>query len=184
LASFGLLLFVGLSLVLLSRRELSGFTAAALWGAMGWATLQAGVLFLGFGRPRSGGSARLRWLLALLVPVAFFAYLLVTSTPTASFSEFVSSSKQTQHAFYCGLLSFVIGALAALGITLLWRRTDPFTPRLSGSIAGLLGGLGAAVPIGLVCPGTDGWHLCIAHGASLLLVVGLGAALGRRWLSP
>ncbi|HTM44701.1 MAG TPA: NrsF family protein [Polyangiaceae bacterium] len=183
LASLGLLLFVGLSVLLLARQRLSGVTAAALWGATGWALIQVLVLVFGLTRQR-GSSARVRVGLALLVPTAFFGYLTLIRSSTSSFSEFVQQPQQTQHAMHCGLFSFVIGSVAAVSIMLLWRRTDPFTPRITGSLAGLAGGLAAATPVGLVCPGTDGWHLCLAHGLSLVLVVALGAVLGRRWLSP
>jgi hypothetical protein len=183
LASLGLLLFVGVSVLLLSRQQLSGFTAAALWGATGWAVIQVLLLLLGLTRQRTS-SARTRLGLALLVPAAFLLYLTLIRSSTSSFAAFMHQPQQTRHALHCGAFSFVIGAIAAISILLLWRRTDPFTPRVTGSLAGLMGGLAAATPIGLVCPGTDGWHLWLAHGVSLILVVALGAVLGRRWLCP
>jgi hypothetical protein len=184
LISLGILLVVAVALLILARRGLSGVTAAALWGAMGWAIVQAAILFLGLARRHAGSSARVRLGLTLLVPVLFFGYLTLIRTSSPPLGEFMAHSENTGHALHCGMFSFVIGAFAACGILFLWRKTDPFTPRLSGSLAGLLGGLGAATPIGLVCPGTDCWHLWLAHGVSLILVVGMGAMLGRRWLSP
>jgi hypothetical protein len=184
LISLGILLVVGVALLILARRGLSGVTAAALWGAMGWAIVQTAILFLGLARRHAGSSTRVRLGLTLLVPLLFFGYLTLIRTSSPPIGEFMAHSENTGHALHCGMFSFVIGALAACGILFLWRKTDPFTPRLSGSLAGLLGGLGAATPIGLVCPGTDCWHLWLAHGVSLILVVGMGAMLGRRWLSP
>jgi len=184
LVSLGILFLVGASLLVLSGRSLSGLTAAALWGAMGWAVVQTVILFLSFARQHKGSGARLRWGLALLVPVAFLGYLTMIRSSTPALATFLGQPESTRHMLHCGAFSFVVGAAVAFGIVLLWRRTDPFTPRLSGSLAGLIGGLGAATPIGLVCPGTDGWHLWLAHGVSLILVVALGAALGRRWLCP
>lgn len=184
LVSLGILLVVGVALLMLTRRGLSGVSAAALWGALGWAIVQTAILFLGLARRYGGGSARIRLGLTVLVPLLFFGYLTLIRTSSPPLGEFMAHAEDTGHALHCGIFSFVIGAAAACGILFFWRKTDPFTPRLSGSLAGLLGGLGAATPIGLVCPGTDCWHLWLAHGVSLVLVVGMGAMLGRRWLSP
>lgn len=184
IASLALVLFVSVALLFIAHRPLSGFSAAALFGAMGWASVEALILVLGLARRQETSSRRLRLALAFVVPAAFFVYLTLTRTATEPLGEFLSHGDETRHALHCGAFSFVIGAAAALGIAALWRRTDPFTPRLSGALAGLLGGLAAAIPIGLVCPGTDGWHLWSAHGISLVLVILMGTLLGRRWLSP
>jgi hypothetical protein len=169
LISLAVLLVVGTALLILTRRGLSGVTAAALWGALGWAIVQTVILFLGFARQQSGSSTRVRLGMTVLVPLLFFGYLTLIRTSSPPLGEFIAHSENTGHALHCGLFSFVIGAFAACGILFLWRKTDPFTPRLSGSLAGLLGGLGAATPIGLVCPGTDCWHLWLAHGLSLVV---------------
>jgi hypothetical protein len=182
--SLAILLVVGVALLSLTHHGLSGVTAAALWGALGWAIAQTAILFWGLARRQGGSSTRVRLGLTVLVPVLFFGYLTLIRTSTPPLSEFMARPENTGHALHCGLFSFVVGAIAAGGILFLWRKTDPFTPRLSGSLAGLIGGLAAATPIGLVCPGTDCWHLWLAHGLSLVLLVGMGAMLGKRWLSP
>jgi hypothetical protein len=184
LVSFAVLLVVGVALLMLGRRGLSGATAAALWGALGWAIAQTAILFWGLARRQGGNSVRVRLGLTLLVPLLFFGYLTVMGTSTPPLSEFVAHAESTEHALHCGIFSFLVGTVAAGVILFLWRRTDPFTPRLSGSLAGLIGGLGVATPIGLVCPGTDCWHLWLAHGLTLVLLVGMGATLGKRWLAP
>lgn len=166
-----------------ARRPLGGFGAAALFGAAGWALIQLVILFLSFGR-KSVPSNGVRFLVLLCVPLAFLGYLTLGNSGHLPLSEFLNHSDESHHVLHCGLISFATGAFAALGILLLWRRTDPFTPRLSGALAGLIGGMAAAIPIGLICPGKECWHLWLGHGLSLLAVIGVGAVLGRKWLSP
>jgi hypothetical protein len=67
---------------------------------------------------------------------------------------------------------------------LLWRRTDPLTPGISGALLGLVGGMGSALGMGVACPSHETWHLCVSHGVVVASLVVLGAAAGRRVLAP
>jgi hypothetical protein len=168
----------------LSRQPLGEFGSVALFGAAGWALIQLLILMLSFGRWHRPQSHALRLAILLGVPLAFVGYLTLGNSGHLPLNELLSHPQESNHLVGCGMVSFVIGACASLGILLLWRRTDPFTPRLSGALAGLIGGLAAAIPMGLVCPGKECWHLWLSHGVSLVLVIVLGATLGRRWLTP
>lgn len=161
-----------------------GTMTAALLGAAAWGCVLGGVLLLGL---RSTGTCRAssgsRWALLLMLPLAFCGGLLLLSSHVLPMMDFFGSEK-VWHILPCGSIALGTGALVSGGIMLLWRRTDPFSPGLSGALVGLLGGLAGAVGIGFACPSGEGWHLCIGHGLTIAAVGTLGWLLGRRLLAP
>ena len=86
--------------------------------------------------------------------------------------------------FGCLLHATATGALIAAGLLVIWRRTDPFTPGWTGALFGAVGGLLGAASVSFVCVSSEGWHMTIGHGLGALLLVGLGALAGSRWLRP
>jgi hypothetical protein len=157
--------------------------AAALLGAAGWAVVQAAVLLVGLGSPPGKRvSLRVRLLVAASVPVLFLVYLWLISSSQLPLHEFVQDHARA--ALACGVHSLLCGALAAAGILALWRATDPFTPGLSGALAGLTGGVAGAVAIGLACPADETWHLWLGHGLAVPVLGIMGWLAGRRWLTP
>ena len=83
---------------------------AALYGALGWVVVTAGVLFLGLARPPGRrGSRALRLGLAAVVPVAFFVYLAFAGSGRLPFGEFVG--EHAGWAVGCGLIATFFGAL-------------------------------------------------------------------------
>lgn len=157
---------------------------SAVYGGVGWAIIQAFVLFFGLARPPGKKPARaLRLVVAVVVPILFLGYLAATASATLSFEAF-SHGPTASHAVGCGLVSLFLGALVSGGVLLLWRGTDPLTPGLSGALVGLVGGLGGAVAIGMACPSHEAWHLGCSHGLGVIALVFLGGAVGRRLLSP
>lgn len=170
--------------VLSSAQRPEGALRAALFGAAGWAVVQALVLAAGFLRPpgRRGG-ANLRFVLAVAVPVAFLAYLAFAASEQLPLGEFFSAS-HGGGALGCGLHALLFGAISGGGTLFLWRGTDPFSPGISGALAGLVGGLAGAVTIGVTCPSGETWHLWLGHGAAVAALALAGALLGRRVLSP
>lgn len=177
LAGLSALLAVGLH----DHRDPGSNTESALWGALGWASVLFAVLGLGVARPPG---KRVRWqarlLVATLVPLAFLAYLAFATRETLPLDRALDD----QSTMGCGVYTLLTSAIVALGIMLPWRRTDPFNPGLTGALLGLGGGLVAAIAANVVCPCREGWHLWLAHGASLVTVVLIGAWVGRRWLAP
>lgn len=155
-----------------------------VYGAVAWALVQAGVLFLGFA-PRRGvlGSRSLRIALAVLVPVLFLGYLSFSAWSYVPFEQF-SHGARADHAVGCGLVALCFGAIVGGSVLLAWRGTDPVTPRLSGTLAGLVGGVGGALAVGIGCPSHEAWHLWTAHGLIVLALGLVGFAAGRRLLSP
>lgn len=156
-------------------------TASVLYGALGWASVLLVVLGIGVARPpgrRLGWGSRM--LVATLVPLFFFVYLAFGARDTLPLNHALDDGG----TLGCGLFTLLSSAIVTLGVIAPWRRTDPFNPRLTGALLGLGGGLVAAIAMGVVCPCHEGWHLWLAHGASLVAVVLIGAWVGRRWLAP
>lgn len=157
---------------------------AGLVGAVVWALVQAAVLAIGFA-PRRGllGSRSVRVALAVLVPVLFVAYLTYSAWSYVPFEQFSHGARAT-HAVSCGLIALCFGAVVGGSVLLAWRGTDPVTPRLSGTLAGLVGGVGGALAVGIGCPSHEAWHLWTAHGLIVLALGCIGFAAGRRLLAP
>lgn len=163
------------------QREPGGDAGSALWAAVGWVSVVSVVIGIGVARPpgkRSGWRTRL--LVATLVPVSFCVYLALASSETLPLDH----ALHDRGILGCGMYTLLTSAVVALGVMLPWRRTDPVSPGLTGALLGLGGGLVAATAASVVCPCREGWHLWLAHGASLVLVVLIGAWVGRRWLAP
>lgn len=125
-----------------------------------------------------------RWLALGLGALGFYAYLEARCTSHVALSEFFGDPTWRSHALFCGSFSLAAGAAALSGMLYLWRRTDPFNPQLSGSLIGLASGIAGALAVGLKCPVTESWHLLLAHGAGVALLIGVGLLLGRRVLCP
>jgi hypothetical protein len=132
-----------------------------------------------------GRRPRTLWRLgvAVLVPALFFAYLTQAAWAQVPFAVF-SGGAHAEHAVRCGLICFLVGAVVTGGVMLLWRRTDPLTPGISGALVGLVGSMGSALGMGIACPSHEAWHLCVSHGVVVVALVVLGAAFGRRLLAP
>jgi hypothetical protein len=156
---------------------------AALFGAAGWAIVQAIVLFVGLARPPGKRISReARFGVAVVVPIAFLAYLAFSAEERLPLGEFMTHG--SAWAVGCGLHALLFSAIAAGGTLFVWRGTDPLTPGLSGALAGLVGGLGGAAAIGVACRSGETWHLWLAHGVTIAVLMLGGWAVGRRWLAP
>ncbi|HEX6272417.1 MAG TPA: NrsF family protein [Polyangiaceae bacterium] len=174
-------LLIGFGVV---RGSAGATLSSALYGAAGWALIQAFVLVVGLARPPGRKPARaVRLVMAVVVPILFLGYLALTASGRLPFETF-SQGATASHAVGCGLVSLFLGALVSGGVLLLWRGTDPLTPGLSGALVGLVGGLGGAVAIGIACPSHEAWHLGFSHGLGVVALVFLGGAVGRRLLCP
>jgi len=178
-------LTVGLaSWIAVRRGTPEGVVRAGLLGALGWSAVLSLTLLVGLASPPGRRPrAAVRVGIAVLVPLVFFGYLTQTAWASVPFSVF-SEGAYAHHAMRCGAICFGVGALMSGGAMLLWRRTDPLTPGLSGALIGLVGGMGSALGMGVACPSHEAWHLCVSHGVVVASLVVLGAAAGRRLLAP
>lgn len=161
-----------------------GALRSGLYGALGWAVVLGLVLLFGLARPPGRRPAAvLRIVVAVLVPVAFFIYLKLTSAGQLPLETFAQGGT-AQHAIGCGMICLLVGALVTGAVLLLWRGTDPLTPGVSGALVGLVGGVGGALALGVACPSHEAWHLGFSHGLVVVALVILGGAVGRRLLAP
>jgi hypothetical protein len=159
--------------------------AAALAGALLWGIAQASVIIVGLGRaPGKRAHRWVRWAVVVVLPLTFFVHLTLASDVTLSVQDFITAPRSIRHTVVCGIHTLVFGALAMATLFFVWRRTDPFSPRLSGAVSGLAGGLVGAVALDLTCPHLEAWHLWIGHGLTLVTLVAAGWYAGRRWLAP
>jgi hypothetical protein len=91
------------------------------------------------------------------------------------------AGKATAHGIGCALNDLALAA-PAMAVTLwLVFRALPIRP----SVAGLLGGAGAAVTADalthVLCPMSDLRHVLVWHSGALLVLILLGWAIGRAW---
>jgi hypothetical protein len=157
----------------------------ALMGALAWGIIQASVLFVGHGKPPGRRSTRwLRWAAVLAVPAVFVLHLTLTAGSILSFNEFLVVQRSVRSTVVCGVHSVLFGAAASAVLFVLWRRSDPFSPRLTGALTGLAGGMVGAVALDMTCPNDEAWHLWLGHGLTLVAFVLAGWIAGRRWISP
>jgi hypothetical protein len=186
------LLTMGLSLLLLALyvwfavtdRRPSAIVSTALFGAVGWLGAQAILVFLTLARPPGKrGSRALRLGLLIGVPVAFLGYLALVSTEHFTFAKF-TQGYSGGHAIGCALVALFFGALVTGGALFAWRRTDPYTPGLSGGMIGLVGGLASGAGMSVACSSHEAFHACFAHGVVVFALALAGFGLGRRLLTP
>jgi hypothetical protein len=79
------------------------------------------------------------------------------------------------------VLGGVIGGAAFMWV---WRKTDPWTPRLSGAFIGVAAGVVSSAHVGIVCAGDHGGHLMVGHWLVVPLMALLGFLASRRVLAP
>jgi len=179
MAAIGLFTFLAIL-----RGDTSDVVRAALYGVGGWAIVIVAVLLGGLAFPPGRRPARrFRLFAALSIPVLFVLYITTTAAAHDSFSSFAQGATG-YHAVRCGISCLMLGAIVTTGVLLVWRGTDPLTPGLSGALAGLVGGLGSALALGVACPSHEAWHVGISHGLVVVAMVAVGALVGRRLLAP
>ena len=177
---FGVLLTVGWN-----RHPPRQAIFVALAGALVWGIAQASVIVVGLGGSPGKRSHRyVRWAVVIAVPLAFLIHLTMASDSTLSIRDFVLTPRSLRHTVVCGVHAILFGVMAIATLLVMWRRTDPFSPRLSGAVAGLAGGLVGAVALDMTCPNLEAWHLWIGHGLTLVVLVVAGWYAGQRWLAP
>ncbi len=132
---------------------------------------------------RSGSAhvgVRARLALALLPGLAFLVLAWIAYTlmpPVAAAGSHVSTPA-------CLVRGLMLAAIPMTVLVVLWRRTDPFTPRLTGAIIGGWAGLTGTIGLTMACPSTDLVHIIVGHGAAIVGGALIGSLLGRRLLPP
>jgi hypothetical protein len=186
------LVTLGLSLLLLGYYVWYAFTEhqpspvirTALYGAIGWLGAQAVFVFVGLARPPGKrGSRALRIGLLVGLPSLFMGYLALISTEHFAFAKF-AEGQSGGHAVGCAGVALLLGALVAGGALFAWRRTDPYTPGISGALIGVVAGLASGSGMSVACASHEAFHACFAHGLVVFALAALGFGFGRRLLAP
>jgi hypothetical protein len=166
------------------HQQPSAVVRTAMYGAVGWLAAQAVLVFVGLMRPPGKrGSRALRLGLLIGVPALFVVYLALISTEHFAFHRFVEGYSGV-HALGCGGLALLMGALIGGGALIAWRRTDPYTPGISGALIGVVAGLASGSGMSIACANHEAYHACFAHGLVVVALAVMGFGFGRRLLSP
>jgi hypothetical protein len=143
---------------------------------LGTAGIAATALFVAAGRGRSMlGRSRRRLLgTALIAPVAFLLWKLLSSAGVPHMMD----PWPTRPGLRCFALTALFAAWPVAA--LLWERrgSDAVHPRTLGLALGVAAGAGAAALVDLWCPVGHLPHLLAGHVAPILLLGGLGALAG------
>lgn len=178
---------VGIVAPLLAFAVVGGVEA----GARPWALLAATVagtgglsalaLAVAFGRAgRALGPPRSYLLAGALVPPLLM--LLWKLGCSASFDGMLEAWP-TRPGLRCFGVSLAFGFVPLVTFLLARRASDPVHPRGLGAALGAAGGLWAATLVDLWCPVGYPVHVLLGHVAPALLLSGLGAIAGARFLS-
>lgn len=143
-----------------------------------------GLLFAGAvpGRGEGWDVDMRRTLLAGAV-ISVFAMLGLQAHHFIPLDEFADKHHFT-HAAKCGGHALMAGIMCSAALMMIWKRTDPFSPGLTGAVLGFFGGALGTVSVGLSCGSAEGFHLTVGHGIGTLLLATAGFLLGRKWLTP
>lgn len=84
----------------------------------------------------------------------------------------------------CATHALLTGSIALACLLWIWRRTDPFSPLLTGALLGASSGVIGSLAVTFVCVNREGFHLLLGHGLTTTVLAIVGAWFGRRWLTP
>ncbi len=155
--------------------DAKGAPAAAISVVIASVAMVASATGLGMARASVGA----RVLLTLAPALAFYGVVLASQA-----FHLHEPGAAAGAASSCLLRGAMLAALPLGVLVLLWRRTDPFTPRLSGAVLGGWAGLAGAAGLTLACPSDELWHVALGHGGAVLGGAVLGAVLAPRWIKP
>ena len=129
---------------------------------------------LGRGSTMLGRSMRTLALVAALVPVATFVWLVAWHTQ--------STDPFKRIGYRCLGLTLVMG-IAPLIVTAMMRSgTAIRAPKASGAAIGAVSGAWAGIGVDLWCPLSDPMHVAIGHVAPMLALILVGAIVGHLFL--
>jgi hypothetical protein len=173
----GAALAVGVSIFFATGAIRDDFRALPAWfiggGAAGWLACAVAATWVALGGGTMlGPSRRVLLGVAIATPILLFAWM----------SLWGLSCPDTWPArigFKCMWMSLVIGALPLATLLRARRGTDPVHPHATGAALGAASGAWAGVLVDLWCPIPTVSHVAIGHVLPMVVLVALGALLGR-----
>lgn len=109
--------------------------------------------------------------------IAAWSLYLVSSVSEVNWSSMGTASG-------CAVRSLAAGLVGAAAFMWVWRKSDPWSPRLSGALIGVCAGIVASAHVGIVCAGGHGGHVLIGHWLVVPVLAACGFAFSRRVLAP
>jgi hypothetical protein len=177
------ILALALGLTLTAARVL-GENPSAFLIALASSCLSIGtLLFMGVIPGTGRTNAGMRRILLGTLGIFTFTVLALNADHFMPLDQFASGG-HIHGVTHCVTFSLLAGVIASSGLMMIWRRTDPFSPGLTGALLGFLGGLIGTVSVSLTCRADEGIHLTLGHGVATLILAGICWAGGRKWLTP
>lgn len=174
---------LALGLVLASAKALVAHPQSLLVASAALMSMAGLVLAGGMPEGRSRLDLPVRRSLVFILVVAVFVALTLRAESFLTVGEFILADGLASTTV-CFVHSFMGGVAGTILLMLLWRRTDPFSPSISGALLGCLGGLMGMLSVELLCENGEGLHLTLGHGLPVLALALVGMLVGRRWLTP
>jgi hypothetical protein len=147
----------------------------------GWFVAAAVATRIAFARGRSMLGRPTAWLVALVVGAPFLLLAWKVAV-TAPFGAPMMAWWGDKQGFRCLELDLGIGVVLLAAFTAARRRSDPLRPGITGAALGMAAGIAAGALVDLWCPVAHVGHLLLGHILPLVLLAGLGALAGRRFI--
>ena len=174
---------LALGLVLASAKALVVHPQPLLVAAV--ALMSVAGLFLAGAMPQGRSLLQLpvRRSLVFMLVAAVFVALVLRAESFLTVGEFILGDGLASTTV-CLVHSLMGGVAGTILLMFVWRRSDPFSPSISGALLGCLGGLMGTLSVELLCENGEGWHLTLGHGLPVLALALVSMLVGRRWLAP
>jgi hypothetical protein len=170
------------ALVLLIAHRLGAFgigdmSALQRFGVFGVITIGAGLLVHSVLRQIVPGSRHL--ISPRLLPAAVVVSLALVSS---ALFQFQLEPEFWKRGWVCLGLGLPVGALAAVPLWMVQRRSAVLYPAMTGATTGLIAGLVGTSVLEIHCPNLDAWHKVVWHlGVAVVgSVAGLGLGLRAK----
>ena len=169
-------------LVLGGARLSSRPPAHVIASALGWmaVTILSASVVLRRGRTMLGRSRRALGLVALVLPILLYVWLVLWGLAYAD----VLDAPGERIGLRCLWRSLAMGALPLVAFLVARHRSDPLHPEWLGGALGAAAGAWAGFWITLWCPLGASAHLALGHLLPVLLLAAVGALAARLVLPP
>jgi hypothetical protein len=118
-------------------------------------------------------------IVAVAMIIAGWALYLVSTNNQVAWSSALNAM-----AGGCAMRSIGAGMLGGAAFMWVWRKSDPWSPRVSGALIGACAGIIASAHVGIVCAGGHGGHVLVGHWLVVPLLAIAGFAIAPRVLAP